>query len=200
MAIAVTRTSHGMHDAWQRFADSRAAVVLIFAWALAEATVFAIIADFLLAALLLVSVSRRRLLLGACIAGMALGGIVTVVVARLWPDFALDLLRDLPLSTEAHIAGAERRLAEHGAAGFLVQPVSGIPFKAWAVVAGRQELSPWLVVAVFIVARSARMALVGALAQLLRRTVRRWLRDWFALLAGAYVVLFTVAFVAVVVC
>ena len=187
-----------MYDAWQHFSDSRAAVVLIFAWAAAEATVFPILADFLLAALLLVSVTRRWMLLGACIAGMALGGIVTVLVARLWPGFAVDLLRDLPLITESHVAGAERRLTEHGAAGFLVQPVSGIPFKAWAVVAGRQELSAWLVIALFIVARAARMTLIGALAHLLGGRLRRWLRDWFAPLVGAYVVLFAAGFVAVV--
>lgn len=197
MPVAVTRTSHAMYDGWRAFGDSRAAVVLIFVWALGEATVFPVLADFLLAALLLVG-RRRWVLAGACIAGMALGGIVSVLVARASPGFALDLLRDLPLVTESHIVRADRELADHGAAGFFLQPVSGIPFKAWAVLAGRQELSPWLVIPVFIVARSARMLLIAGVAAILGRVLERELRDWFAVVAVAYVVLFTAGFALVV--
>ena len=187
-----------MYDGWQGFSDSRPAVVLIFAWALAEATIFPILADFLLAALLLVSRTRRWALAGACVAGMAIGGIVSVLVARAAPGFALDVLRDLPLITESHIARADRELAEHGIAGFFLQPVSGIPFKAWAVMAGRQELAPWLVIPTFVAARTTRMLLIAGGAQLFGRQLRRRLRDWFALVAAAYVVLFAAGFAAIV--
>jgi membrane protein YqaA with SNARE-associated domain len=187
-----------MYDGWQRFSESRAATVLIFVWALGEATVFAILADFLLAALLVVSRARRRVLVAACVAGMTVGGIVTVIVAHTWPRFALDLLRDLPLITESHIRRAGELLAEHGAAGFFIQPVSGIPFKAWAVVAGQQGLAVWLVIPAFVAARAVRMVAIAAVAQLLGQAVQRRLRDWFALVAAAYVVLFTAGFAAIV--
>jgi len=195
---AVRRASHATYDSWRRFSNSRAAVALIFVWAFGEATVFPILADFLLAAMLVMGGARRWVLAGACIAGMAIGGIVTVLVARAAPGFALELLRDLPLITESHISRAGEQLADHGVAGFLVQPVSGIPFKAWAVMAGEQRLSPWLVILVFIAARAARMLAIAVLAQLLGRALGRRLRDWFAPLALAYVVLFCAGFAAVV--
>jgi membrane protein YqaA with SNARE-associated domain len=190
--------SHRAYDGWQRFSESRAAAVLIFVWALGEATVSPILADFLLAALMAVSRARRLLLVGACLAGMAVGGIVTVVVARTSPGFALDLLRDLPLVTESHIQRSGEQLAEHGVAGFFLQPVSGIPFKAWAVMAGQQGLAVWLVIPAFIVARAIRMVAIAALAQSIGGALQRGLRDWFAVVAVAYVVLFAAGFVAVV--
>lgn len=198
MTSAVKRSSHRLYDGWRGFAGSRAAVILIFIWATGEATVFPILADFLLAALLIVVPTRRWILLGSCIAGMAVGGIATVLVARAAPGFALDVLRDLPLVTESHIRRADRLLAEHGVAGFVVQPVSGIPFKVWAVIAGQQALAPWLVIPAFIVARSARMALIAVGAGLLGRRLARPLRDWFALVAAGYVVLFAAVFAVVV--
>lgn len=198
MAAAVKRSSHRLYDGWRGFAGSRAAAILIFVWAMGEATVFPILADFLLAALLIVVPARRWILIGACIGGMALGGIVTVLVARSAPGFALDVLRDLPLVTESHIERARRGLAEHGVAGFVVQPVSGIPFKVWAVMAGQQALTPWLVIPAFIAARSARMALIAIGTGLLGRRLASSLRDWFVLVAGAYVLLFAGGFAVVV--
>jgi membrane protein YqaA with SNARE-associated domain len=187
-----------LYDGWRAFAGSRAAVILVFAWAMGEATVFPILADFLLVALLIVIPARRWMLLGACLAGMALGGIVTVLVAHSAPGFALDVLHELPLVTESHIRRADRLLVEHGIAGFVLQPLSGIPFKVWAVVAGQQALTPWLVIPAFIAARSARMALIGVGAWLLGRGFARPLRDWFVLVTVAYVLVFAAGFAVVV--
>src|SRR5687767_302447 len=153
----VARPSHALYDGWARFAESRAAAPVLFAWAVAEATVWPILPDALLAPLILARRTRRLWLVAACIAGMTLGGIVTVLVAHWAPSFALDLLRDLPLVTEEQVRGAADGVRDHGAAGFLIQPVSGIPFKAWAVAAGVQDLSPLPVIAAFVVARGVRM-------------------------------------------
>ena len=187
-----------MYDGWRSFAASRTAAILVFVWAVGEATVFPILADSLLAALLIVLPARRWILLGACIAGMAAGGIVTVLVARAAPGFAIDVLRDLPLVTQSHIERAGRMLAEDGVAGFAVQPVSGIPFKVWAVVAGQQALAPWFVIPAFIAARSARMMLIAVAAGVLGRLLACWLRDWFVVFAVAYVLLFAAGFAVVV--
>lgn len=198
MLAALKRASHKMYEGWQHFSDSRAATVLIFVWALGEATVFPILADFLLAALLVVSRARRWALAGACVAGMAIGGVVAVIVARTSPSFALDFLRDLPLITESHLRRADEQLTDHGVAGFFIQPISGIPFKAWAVTAGQQGLAAWLVIPAFVAARTVRMVATAALAQLVGRALQRELRDWFALVAVAYVGVCAVGFAAVV--
>lgn len=186
MQAAVKRFSHSGYDAWQGFSERRVAVILVFVWALAEATVWPFAADFLLAALLLVRRPRFWVLAAACIAGMATGGVVTVLVAHAWPGFALELLRDLPLMTGALIDGAADMIADHGVAGFLIQPWGGIPFKAWAVQSGQLGLSPWLVIPAFIAARATRMLMTAVIAHLLGRALRRGLRDWFALIAPLY--------------
>lgn len=185
-----------MFDRWERFSQSRAALALLFVWAVAEATVWPILADFLLAPMALVRRSRFRALMAAVLAGMSIGGIVTVLTAHLSPGFTLDVLRDLALVGEAQIERASALLDEHGAAGFLIQPVSGVPFKVWAVIAGGQGILPALVIPAFIVARAARMLAVGAIATAAGRLLRPRLRDWFAVVAALYVVLFAVGLAA----
>lgn len=141
---------------------------------------------------------RPWTLAGVCIAGMALGGIVTVLVARASPGFALELLRGLPLITDAHLEGASRQLADHGVAGFLIQPVSGIPFKAWAVMAGQRGLSPYMVIPTFVAARATRMLMIAWVAHVLGRALRHRVRDWFAVIGLLYVVLCATGFAAVI--
>jgi len=194
----VARTSGTLYDRWARFAESRAAAPVLFAWAVAEATVWPILPDALLAPLMLARRTRRLWLVAACVAGMTLGGIVTVLVAYWAPAFALDLLRDLPLVTADQISGAADGVRDHGAAGFLIQPVSGIPFKAWAAAAGAQELSPLLVIGAFIVARGLRMAATALLFGAIGRLLGPRLRDWFAVVAVLYVAGFAFVFVRIV--
>jgi len=194
----VGRSSRALYGRWARFAESRTAAPLLFAWAVAEATVWPILPDALLAALMLARRTRRLWLLAACVAGMTLGGIATVLVAHWAPGFALDLLRDLPLMTEEQVRGAADGVRDHGAAGFLVQPVSGIPFKAWATMAGVQSLSPVLVIPAFIVARGLRMAATALLFGALARLLGPWLRDWFAVVAVLYVASFAFVFARIV--
>lgn len=99
----ITSLSHALHDRWQRFAEGRAALPVLFAWALLEATLWPIVPDAMLAPMALVRRAGRWRLVAACIAGMALGGVVTVLVAHWAPGFALDLLRDLPLDDRFRI-------------------------------------------------------------------------------------------------
>jgi membrane protein YqaA with SNARE-associated domain len=182
------------YDRWQRFADSRAALVLLFVWAFGEATVWPIIADFLLAPLALVRRSRLPALMSAILAGMTLGGVLTVLTASRAPGFAMDVLAHLPLVGDGQIRRARELLDERGVAGFLYQPYSGIPFKIWAVVAGERDLPPAQVIPAFVVARAGRMLATGVIAAIIGRIARPWLRDWFVLVVPAYLVLFAIGF------
>jgi len=195
---SVARPSRALFDRWAQFAESRAAAPVLFAWAVAEATVWPILPDALLAPLMLARRTRRLWLVAACVAGMTLGGILTVLVAHWAPGFAPDLLRDLPLMTEEQIRGAADGVREHGAAGFLIQPVSGIPFKAWATAAGVQGLSPVLVIPAFIVARGLRMAATALLFGAIARLLGPRLRDWFAVVAVLYAAGFAFVFARIV--
>jgi len=166
------------------------AAAAVFVWAVAEAVFWPIIPDFLL--VLLVAGNRRRFYIPliASIAGSALGGTAIVLFAYWRPDQALDFLHGLPLLSDDQIQDASDRLSDHGVIAFVFQPWSGIPFKAWGVAAGVQNLEPWLVIPTFIVARAARMAIVAILVRMVVGTFVAFFRDFSILFFVLYLVLF----------
>ncbi|GAC1435386.1 MAG: hypothetical protein NVSMB65_09360 [Chloroflexota bacterium] len=161
------------------------------AWAIAEATVWPIIPDALLVPLSIADRRRYYIRLAAAVAGMALGGIGLYLFAYEAPQRALFLLRHLPLVGNKHIAIAHASLAAHGAAAFLIQPWSGVPFKVWAIEAGVEGIPPVLAIPTFIVARGLRMALISTLARLFAGWFAGLVRDAFLLLVTIYVLLFS---------
>lgn len=162
----------------------------MFLWAAGEATVWPIIADFLL--LPMAAVSRRRLTvpLSAALAGMALGGISGYLFSMRFPDRSRRLLHRLPLTPAEKIAVAQGYLAQHGVAAFLFQPYSGVPMKIWTVAAISLRLDPVRAVPVFIAARALRMSLVAVATRLLADRLRGVVRDHFILLSALYVAIF----------
>lgn len=161
-----TAMAHRTHNGWRRVAESDAAVVVVFLWAVGEATVQPIVPDLALG--LLALGTRRRLcrLLLAALAGMTLGGICTLTFAELAPATATGVLLHLPFIHLHGLVDADAYVRSHGIArGFLHQPWSGIPFKVWAVDAGRSHLDPWTVIPWFVAGRTLRIAFVtGAVA------------------------------------
>ena len=194
--------AHRLHDGWRRLAESDAAVLAVLLWAVSEATVQPVIPDFALG--LLALGTRRRLprLLAAALAGMALGGVVTLIAAEVAPAAATAVLLHLPFVHAAGLPEVDAYLRTHGVArGFLHQPWSGIPFKLWAVEAGAHHLDPLAVIPWFVAGRALRIvAVTGAvagLASLLERL--RLLRAGFPVIAVVAVELFAAGFYRIVV-
>ena len=186
-ALTASRT---LFDWWERWAASRAATGLMFAWAVAEATVWPVIPDFLL--VLLVAANRRRFYvpLGAAIAGSAIGGTATFLFAYWVPEQSLDVLRGLPLVQDADIRDVQATLDEHATIAIFVQPWSGVAYKIWGVVAGVQQLSPWLVIPTFIAARAIRMTVVALAVRLLVGRFRGFVRDFSIPILLLYLLVF----------
>src|SRR2546421_6827505 len=65
------RECRDTYDRWERFASSRWGAQLMFAWALAEATVWPILPDFLLVPMAAANRRRFHVPLAAAVAGMA---------------------------------------------------------------------------------------------------------------------------------
>ncbi len=181
------RASHSSFDAWERWSASAGSTKLQFVWAMAEATVWPILADSLLVPLALGRPRRALTHLGGAVTGMALGGIGLYLFAFRRPAEALRLLHRLPTVHTAAIDRAEKGLAAHGLAAFLFQPISGIPFKVWALLAGSQGRSPLRAIPLFILARATRMTVVALAARLVGTRYRPFLRDYFLFLATLYV-------------
>jgi 1-acyl-sn-glycerol-3-phosphate acyltransferase len=181
-------------DCWERFASSPAATILLAVWALAEATFWPIIPDFLLAPVAAGNRRRFRVPLVATIAGSAFGGAVLLMFAYSNPSEAEAFLRHLPLVTDSQISRATARLEALGTPAFLLQPWSGVPFKVWGVQAAQQQLDIRLVVPAFIAGRAIRMTVVAAICRVAAGRFRGLLRKFFLFGALAYLVLFLIGF------
>ena len=175
---------------WERFASSRRGVALMFLWALAEATVWPIIPDFLLVPMEAANRRRRPGPLLASVAGMASGGAAGYIFAFRSPDQARAVLQHLPLARQSRLETVRERLGRSGTWSFLVQPYSGIPMKVWAVAGGSTGIPPARAIPVFVMARAIRMTLVAMTARLLAARFPKVVQNRFLLLAAGYLLLF----------
>ena len=186
------RECRDAYDLWERFASGRSGTRLMFAWSLAEATVWPILPDFLLVPMVAANRRRFHVPLAAAVIGMAAGCATTVLFAYRAPRHAWGLLRHLPLVHEQQIDVARRHLAAHGTVAFLFQPWSGVPSKIWAVMAGAERPNPWLAIAALVIARSLRMAVLAGAARLLAGRFAGAIRDHSIVLAATYVAVFSI--------
>lgn len=190
VSAGLLRECRATYAWWERFAASWTAARLMLVWAFAEAIVWPIIPDFLLIPMAAVAGRRFYITLAAAAVGSALGGTLWFVVAVWQPQWALSVVPNLPFVPPRHVEGVREALVTHGTNAFLLQPWSGIPFKVWAPVAAGEGVNSLVAVPVFILARSARMAIAAAAAAGVGALLRRFLRDFSIFVAAIYAVLF----------
>ncbi len=179
-----------VHDALRRFASSRSGIWTMFLWALGEATIWPVIPEAILVPMAAFS-TRRAWLIGAAIAGSAVGALATFGFGYVAPSPAHWVLIHLPFVFDRQIADVDAQLSAHGAWALLAQPWSGISFKIWGVEAARQRFTPLLVIPIFVGSRALRMTFFGWLAAFAGYRTRTFIRDFSIFVLVAYVVLFT---------
>jgi 1-acyl-sn-glycerol-3-phosphate acyltransferase len=153
-------------------ATSPTGCLITFCWAMAEAVSWPILAELLIAALVLSGPTRPvrtaiKLALGAT-AGSAIGGTATLLLAR------HGVLPPQPMTTPLMVSYARDHLAAYGPSGLWSQPQSGVPYKVYARVAGQGGTSAasWLAISAQV--RCIRMIAVALLAAIVQRLTRRW--------------------------
>jgi membrane protein YqaA with SNARE-associated domain len=154
-------------DRWRRFSTSRAATVLLFAWAVAEAIFWPIVPDFILVPVSAVGGGRYWKLLGAAVAGSCLGGAAMYLWSYFMPALARSVLPHLPVVQQFMIRRAISVLDQQGVMAFWTQPWSGVSYKIFAIEAAGRGLNPVLVLPISFLARALRMladSVVGTLA------------------------------------
>lgn len=161
---------------------------LALAWAVAEATVWPIMPDALMAPLALRRPSQWwQLVLGAAL-GTILGGAISHRDGRLRPERRRT--ERLPLVRPPMVSAARRWLRENGPRGALRQAATGVPLKVFARTAGAEGLPLASFLAWAVVGRAARFGLLTGVAALLGRVFpeavaqRYWL--WTAVWAGGF--------------
>ncbi len=113
-----------------------------------------------------------RVALPAC-AWATVGALVGGLTMYLWgaaaPEAAWSLLDRVPAIDPAMQAGVRASLAEHGLAALFLGPLTGTPYKPYAVAAGQQGVSPAAFLLVSVPARALRFVAIVALTHLLAR-------------------------------
>jgi membrane protein YqaA with SNARE-associated domain len=164
--------------------------LLMFVWAVAEATVWPIMPDAALVPLALARPKSWWRLVAASALGTTLGGIVSYRVGQAWPDGGA--VSALPLVRPPMVQAVSRWFTDEGARGVVRQPSSGVPYKVFARLAGSQGLALGPFLGWAVAARSGRFMATAGAAALVGRTVPALGRRWFWPATSAWAVIFGV--------
>jgi membrane protein YqaA with SNARE-associated domain len=186
------RRSQATYDRLASLASGRRGFAIVLAWAIAEATVWPIIPDFVVAPMAVATPRRWYVPLTGCLVGMAVGGGAMLLFSYSYPAAARGLLANLPLTRVDRLGEVSRLLTKDGPLAWLIQPWSGVPFKTWTVAAATLRVSPVVLVPAFILGRGIRVGLVAVVSMAAGGRFAVFARDHFLPILGLYVVLFAV--------
>jgi len=151
------------------FISSRSALVLAFAWGLAEATVFFIVPDVLLT---LYGCRKLKPAINATVAaliGALAGGVLAYSFGYRDPDAARAFLAHIPAISPALISRVADQITDNGLAAVLLGPLKGIPYKLYAVEWGARREGLISLMLISVPARYVRFFLATLAARLIAR-------------------------------
>jgi membrane protein YqaA with SNARE-associated domain len=170
-----TFAQRGASPRWVRWICGAPGVALAFVWGLAEATFFFVVPDVIISLAAMLRPRRALNHLVASLAGALLGGLCMFLWGAHDAKDAVQAVSRVPFITHAMIQHVEVSYQRQGMVALLLGPLSGTPYKIYAVEAPRfQSLAGFLLVT--IPARGERFVLVllasAGLGVLLRRIGR----------------------------
>jgi membrane protein YqaA with SNARE-associated domain len=157
---------------WIVFVSGRAGILLSFLWGFAEGTFFFVVPDVLLSLVAVVAPKRVWRHILAAVLGAVCAGALMYVWATKNPAQANRIVAKVPFISQGMFDKVRTGFQRRGIAALFLGPLSGIPYKIYAIEApGRFTLSEFA--AATAPARAWRFILVclfaGAAASLLRQ-------------------------------
>jgi membrane protein YqaA with SNARE-associated domain len=110
-------------------------LALSFAWGLAEATLFFVVPDVLLSLVSIFSLRRVWRHIAAAIAGAVAGGALMFFWEQTNPVSAIAAVKKVPFVTERMFAHVDAGYQKSGMLAVYIGPMTGTPYKIYAVVA-----------------------------------------------------------------
>lgn len=166
----------------------RAGDAIAIAWGLAEGLVFFLVPDMFFSLTASRSPLRGLRHVGLVILGSLLAGLILHTWATRDAEAARSLVNAVPFVDQSMFARVEADYQRLGSLAPLAGPLSGIPYKVYAVVgAGHTPLLPFLLISV--PARAERLLITWAQFTVLGLLLRRWTRRpelWSAIGYVAY--------------
>ena len=142
-------------------------------WGLAEATVFFIVPDVLLTAVALKDGKRATKLCLWTLAGALVGGAIMFWWGHHDKEAAEDLLVKIPAIDGAMLAEVEEQIEKGGAKAAFVGPLTGRPYKIYAVDAGGTGVSYVTFLLVSVPARLLRFLALAWLTTAISKSLLR---------------------------
>jgi hypothetical protein len=131
------------------FLTGRTGLVAAWLWGFAEGTLFFVVPDVLFTLTLLLSVKRGLWQFGLAVAGALLAGAVMFAWADASRAHARAVVAAVPFVGEKMIAPAEARWDKDGTSGLFRNPLGGVPYKVYAILApARVSLIEFLAISV----------------------------------------------------
>ena len=155
-----------------------------FIWGFAEATLFFVIPDVILTLVALFSIKQSLKVLAAILTGAILGGALMFWMGEAHPAQAESLVLHVPFVSQKMFAKTHQDFERYGIWALVKGPAAGVPYKIYAVQAGRYARLP-LFLLVTILARTERFVLSWAFFAILGLifTSRINRRPWAAVTA-----------------
>jgi membrane protein YqaA with SNARE-associated domain len=139
-------------------------------WGFAEASFFFIVPDVLLS---WIALHQPRKAFGACVwatVGALAGGAVMYAWGATDQETALLALERVPAVNRKMCDTVEEQIRSQGIAAVFLGPITGTPYKVYAVQAGAKHVSLVLFLLVSLPARLVRFALVTAMTVVIVRS------------------------------
>lgn len=147
--------------------------LLAWFWGFAEATVFIIVPDVLISWRAIQGYKRAFIASLWILCGALVGGCLLWFLGRTDAEALHEVFVSLPAINDTMIVNVRSQLEEVGLVALFIGPLSGTPYKIYAVEAANLGFGLGVFLLVSIPARLIRFLLVGAIAGALGQLARR---------------------------
>lgn len=178
-----------------RHSSSNQSLVTALLWGVAEAMLFFIVPDVYLG--FVAMFHGRKGLLGtfAAVVGVMIGGTIIYGLAIDNGAAMARLLEFMPLISPEMVHSVTLQMQVKGLSAILDGPRQGIPYKVYAVEAGRHHLPfPWFLL-ITVTARIKRFLFVALLGAALGRGLKGFIQRHTTLVVGAYALIWLSVYV-----
>lgn len=162
-------------------------------WGVAEATLFFIVPDVLLSAVALTSLRRALLVAVWVLAGALVGGALMWTLGRTDPETGKAVLTQLPAISAGMIGDVGGQLQSTGLRALFAGPITGTPYKIYALQSGHLGIGLAEFLLVSVPARMLRFVAVTLAVAGVSKLLEGWLAlrgrrvllglSWFAFYA-----------------
>ncbi|MCX6118882.1 MAG: hypothetical protein NT027_15200 [Proteobacteria bacterium] len=193
--MTYTELNHRVHERLKTVSLSQSGQVIVFTWAIAEATFWFIAPDFIIGLLVVIAPASWLILVRASLFGSLVGGLLSYGLNLLYPEWMAQILHSTPFVQQSMIEFVDGVYTKHGHAGVLFQAFSFMQFKIWTQAAVKFDFNAFVYFSFVMISRSIRFGASAWLAKIIGSRIEKFLKDHIVLFS----ILYTLTFIGLLV-